>query len=73
MNVNHVYHPFQNSVYPLFKSSVLKNVFILCEHGMKANIGGAKMANNRQAVNKNFAYTYWTLDGLSLYSCQTAC
>jgi hypothetical protein len=33
-------------------SGVLKNVFILCENGTKANIGGAKMANNRHAVGR---------------------
>ena len=33
-------------------SGVLKNIFILCENGTKANIGGAKMANNRHAVGR---------------------
>ena len=49
----------------VIKSGVLKNVFILCEHGTKANIGGAKMANNRHAVNSNFLQSYWTSDWLS--------
>jgi hypothetical protein len=35
----------------LLKSGILKIVFHLCEHGTKANIGGAKMANNRHTVN----------------------
>jgi hypothetical protein len=52
--------------------SVLKNLFILCEPGTKANIGGAKMANNRHAVNRNFLQSYWMSDELSLYSSQTA-
>ena len=38
----------------VLKSGVLKNVFIFCEHGTKANIGGAKIANYRHAVNRNF-------------------
>ena len=33
-------------------SGVLKTIFILCENGTKANIGGAKMANNRHAVGR---------------------
>jgi len=57
----------------VFKSSVLKNLFILCEHGAKANIGVAKMANYRHAVKRNFLQSYWTSDGLSLYSSQPAC
>jgi hypothetical protein len=31
----------------VFKSGVLKNVFILSKHGTKANIRSTKMANNR--------------------------
>jgi len=57
----------------VIKSGVLKNSFILCEHGTKSNIRGAKMANNRHAVNRNFLHSYWTSDGLSLYSSQPAC
>ena len=34
-------------------SSVLKNVFILCENGTKANIGDANMANNRHASDES--------------------
>jgi hypothetical protein len=45
----------------------LKKLFIHYEHGTKANIGGAKMANNRNAVNRNFLQSYWTSDRLSLY------
>ena len=52
--------------------SQVKKIFILCEHGTKANIGSAKMANNRHAVNRNFLQNYWTSDGLSLYSSQPA-
>jgi hypothetical protein len=33
----------------VFKSGVLKNVFLLSEHGTKANIRSTKMANNRHA------------------------
>ena len=33
----------------ILKFGVLKNLFIHYEHGTKANIGGAKMANNRNA------------------------
>ena len=43
----------------VFKSGVLKNVFILCEHGTTANIGCTKMANNRHVVNANFLQSYW--------------
>ena len=39
----------------------------------KANIGGAKMANNRHAVNKNFLQSYWTSNGLSLFNSQLDC
>ena len=53
----------------VIKSGVLKNSFILCEHGTKSNIRGAKMTNNRHAVNRNFLQSYWT----SLYSSQLAC
>jgi len=35
----------------VLKSGILKIVFLLCEHVTKANIGGAKMANNRHTVN----------------------
>ena len=35
----------------VLKSGILKIVFHLCEHGTKANTGGAKMANNGHTVN----------------------
>ena len=54
----------------VLKSSFLENAFILCEHGTTANIGGAKMTNNRHAINRNFLQSYWTSDGISLYSSQ---
>ena len=49
------------------------HLFILCEHGTKANIGGAKMAYNWLAVNRNIFQRYWTSNGLSIYSSQLAC
>ena len=51
----------------VFKSSVLKNLFILSKHGMKANIRSTKMANNRHAYNRDVLQSYWTSDGLPLY------
>ena len=41
--------------------------------GTQANIGGAHMSNNQLAVCRNFLQSYWTSDGLSLYSSQPAC
>jgi hypothetical protein len=70
MNVNHVSH-VTLQIWVL-KCGVLKYLVILCEHCTKAIIGGAKMANNRYA-NMHFIQSYWTLDGLSLYSSQPAC
>ena len=37
----------------VFKSGVLKNVFILSKHGTKANIRRTKMSNNRHAYNRD--------------------
>jgi hypothetical protein len=54
----------------VFKSGVLKNVFILSKHGTKANIRGIKMANNRHAYNRDVLQSYWTSDGLPLYCSQ---
>ena len=51
----------------VFKSGVLKNVFILSKHGTKANIKSTKMANNRHAYNRDVRQSYWTSDGLPLY------
>jgi hypothetical protein len=50
----------------VFKSGVLKNLFILSKHGAKANIRSAKMANNRHAYNRDVLQSYWTSDGLPL-------
>ena len=65
-------HYSKFSMFPLriwvFKSGVLKNVFILSKHGTKANIRSTKMANNRHAYNRDFLQSYWTSDGLPLYS-----
>ena len=36
----------------VFKSGVIKNLFILSKHGTKANIRSTKMANNRHAYNR---------------------
>jgi hypothetical protein len=44
----------------VFKSGVLKNIFILSKHGTKANIWSAKMANNRHAYNRDVLQSYWT-------------
>jgi hypothetical protein len=66
----------QNSVCPRFKFGYIPLVFwkkiILWEHGTKANCGGAKMSNNRQAVNRNFLQSDWTSDRLSLYNSHPA-
>jgi hypothetical protein len=54
----------------VFKSDVLKNVFILSKHGTKANIRSTKMANNRHAYDRDVLQSYWTSDGLPLYCSQ---
>ena len=36
----------------VFKSGVLKKLFILSKHGTKANIRSTKMANNRELRHK---------------------
>jgi hypothetical protein len=36
----------------VFKSGVLKQLFILSKHGTQANIRGTTMANNRHAYNR---------------------
>jgi hypothetical protein len=51
----------------VFKSGVLKKLFILSiKHCTKANIS-TKMANNRHAYNRDVLQSYWTSDGLPLY------
>jgi transcriptional regulator of met regulon len=50
----------------VFKSGVLKKLFILSKHGTKANIRSTKMANNRHAYNRDVLQSYWTSDGLPL-------
>ena len=50
----------------VFKSGVLKILFILSQHGTKANIRSTKMANNRHAYNRDVLQNYWTSDGLPL-------
>jgi hypothetical protein len=52
------------------KSGVLKKLFILSQHGTKANIRSTKMANNRHAYNRDVLQSYWTSDGLPLYCSQ---
>ena len=47
----------------VFKSGVLKHLFILSKHGTKANIRSTKMANNRHAYNRDVLQSYWTSDG----------
>ena len=54
----------------VFKSGVLKNVFILSKHGTKANIRSTKMANNRHANTRDVLQRYRTSDGLPLYCSQ---
>ena len=54
----------------VFKSGVLKNVFILSKHGTKANIRSTKMANNRHAYYRDVLQSYWTSGGLPLYCSQ---
>jgi hypothetical protein len=54
----------------VFKSGVLKNLFILSKHGTKANIRSTKMTNNRHAYNRDVLQSYWTSDGLPLYCSQ---
>jgi hypothetical protein len=54
----------------VFKSGVLKNLFILSKHGMKANIRSTKMANNRHAYNRDVLQSYWMSDGLPLHCSQ---
>ena len=54
----------------VFKSGVLKHVFILSRHDTKANIRSTKMANIRHAYNRDVLQSYWTSDGLPLYCSQ---
>ena len=54
----------------VFKSGVLKNLFILSKHGTKANIRSTKMTNNRHAYNRDVLQSYWTSDELPLYCSQ---
>ena len=53
----------------VFKSGVIKKLFILSKHGKKANIRSTNMANNRHAYN-SFLQSYWMSDGLPLYCSQ---
>jgi hypothetical protein len=41
----------------VFKSGVLKHLFILSKHGTKANIRSTKMANNRHAYNRDVIHS----------------
>jgi hypothetical protein len=50
----------------VFKSGVLKILFILSKHSKKANIRSTMMANNRYAYNRDVISNYWTSDGLPL-------
>ena len=54
----------------VFKSDVLKKLFILSKHGTKANIRRTKMSNNRHAYNRDVLQSHWTSDGLPLYCSQ---
>ena len=54
----------------IFKSGVLKILFVLSKHGTKANISSTKMANNRHAYNSDVLQSYWTSDGLPLFCSQ---
>ena len=63
----------------VFKSDVLKNVFILSKHGTKANIRSTKMANNRQhttgmsfkAIGRQMGYHYTVVSRLVRKHTQT--
>ena len=56
----------------VFKSGVLKNVFIVSKHGTTANIRSTKMANNRQhttgisfkAIGRQMGYHYTVVSRL---------
>ena len=54
----------------VFKSGVLRNLFILSKHGTKANIRSTKMANNRHEYNRDVLQSYWTSEWLPLYCSQ---
>jgi hypothetical protein len=54
----------------VFKSGVLKQLFILSKHDTKANIRSTKMTNIRHAYNRDALQSYWTSDGLPLYCSQ---
>jgi hypothetical protein len=54
----------------VFKSSVLKKLFILSKHDTKANIRSTKMTTNRYAYNRNVLQSNRTSDGLPLYCSQ---
>ena len=54
----------------VFKSGVLKILFILSKHGTKANIRSTKMADDRHAYNMDVLQRYWTSNGLPLYCSQ---
>ena len=70
----HLTHYSKVSMFTLriwvFKSGVLKYVFILSKHGTKANIRSTKMANNRHAYTRDVLQSYWTSDGLLIYCSQ---
>jgi hypothetical protein len=50
----------------VFKSGVLKKIFIFSKQGTKANIRSTKMANNRHAYDRDVLQSYWTSEWLSL-------
>ena len=50
----------------VFMFGVLKILFILSQHGTKANIRSTTMANNRHAYNRDVLQNYWTSDVLPL-------
>ena len=52
----------------VFKSGVLKDLFILSKHGTKANIRSTKMANNRHAYTRDVLQSYWTSDHYTVVS-----
>ena len=54
----------------VFKSGVLKFLFILSKHGTKANIRSTKIASNRHPYNNDVLQRYCTSDGLPLYCIQ---
>jgi hypothetical protein len=61
---------FANGIRLTNASMPRRILFILSQHGTKANIRSTKMANNRHAYNRDVLQRYWTSDGLPLFCSQ---